>query len=60
MATVDITPEEAGILSGLLEERIGELASEIHHSIVSTFTEELKTRKAGLETLKTKLDSVSD
>jgi len=58
VAKVEITPEEAEMLSGLLENRLEEISAEIHHSIVSSFTEELKAKQAGLRALKAKVDAV--
>ena len=60
MATVEITPEEAEVLSGLLEQRLGELSAEIHHSIVSSFTDDLKAKQAALNALKAKIDAAAD
>ena len=47
MATLELTDDEQEFLLEILRSRLGELRQEVHHSMVSTFTDRLKER-AGL------------
>ncbi len=54
--TIDLTPEERDMLLDILRDRLGTLREEIHHSMVSTFTDELKQREKALRSLVLRLE----
>lgn len=45
---LELTDEERTLLLEVLDGRLGELREEVHHSRVSSFTEELKKREETL------------
>ena len=57
--SLQLTDEERELLIELLESRLGELRSEIHHSRVSTFTDSLKEREVVLRNLIGKMKAVA-
>ena len=44
MATLELTDDEQECLLDILRIRLGELRQEVHHCMVSTYTDQLKER----------------
>lgn len=57
---LELTDAERVLVLDVLEDRMGELREEIHHSQVSTFTDELKQREGTLRAIIKKLEGVDD
>ncbi len=57
---LELTDAERVLVLDVLEDRMGELREEIHHSQVSRFTDELKKREGTLRTIMQKLDVADD
>jgi hypothetical protein len=55
--TLQLSAEERDLLVEILSSRIGELRQEIHHSTVSTFTDQLKQTEILMKGLLTKVQS---
>ncbi len=53
---LELTDAERVLVLDVLEGRMGELREEIHHSQVSTFTDELKRREGTLRSIIERLD----
>ncbi len=53
---LELTPVEQQMVFELLKSRLGELKQEIHHSRISTFTDQLKERARLMSQLMDKLD----
>ena len=49
--TIELTVDEIDLLRGLLEERIGDLGPELHHTRSPDYHEQLKQLKSKLQTL---------
>lgn len=54
---LELTPEETQLLLEILQDRLGELREQIHHSATSTFTDQLKEREEKLKELIARLQS---
>ena len=52
---VEFSTQEIEELLRVIEERLGELSEEIHHATVSTYQDQLKSRKTLLNQLLDKL-----
>ncbi len=57
--SLELSPGERELLLELLKSRIGELRQEIHHSRVSTFTDQLKQSQTLINGLLAKLESAA-
>ncbi len=55
--TLQLSAEERNLLVEVLSSRIGELRQEIHHSTVSTFTDQLKQTEILMKGLLAKVQS---
>jgi len=57
---LELTDAERVLVLNVLEDRMGELREEIHHSQVSNFTDELKQREEMLRAIMQKLKVADD
>ena len=55
--TVQLSQAERELLLDILTNRIGDLRQEIHHSTVSTFTDQLKQTEVLMKELLAKIES---
>jgi hypothetical protein len=55
--SLQLTQDERELLADVLNDRLGELRQEIHHSTVSKFTDELKRREVLLKVLIAKVEA---
>ncbi len=57
-APLQLSTAERDLLIELLTNRIGELRQEVHHSMVSTFTDQLQQTEVLMKGLLAKIESV--